>query len=183
MWFLLFEQNMNGPPHRRWMYNRLLRDRSGYTQEFLDGVNEFDQFARTQTEFLNGGKYRCPCAKCRNRVYLTPDEVKMHLMYKGFVQGYWFWISHGEIEPQEYGSGYQNSEIPEVGGSSNFNNDYSESYIDRMEDMVDDAVIANQNVREEGSSTCREPFYNMVQAAQQPLYDGFSTHSELSAAV
>ena len=88
-----------------------------------------------------------------------------------------------EIEPQEYGFGYQNSEIPEVRGSSNVNNDYSESYIDRMEDMVDDAIIANQNVREEGSSTCRESFYNMVQAAQQPLYDGCSTHSELSAAV
>jgi len=47
MWLLLFKQNMNGPPHRRWMYNRLLPDRSGYTQEFLDRVNEFDQFART----------------------------------------------------------------------------------------------------------------------------------------
>ena len=54
MWLLLFEQNMNGPPHRSWMYNRLLHDHSGYTQEFLNGVNEFDQFARTQTEFLNG---------------------------------------------------------------------------------------------------------------------------------
>ena len=88
MWLLLFEQNMNGSPHCRWMYNRLLLDRSGYTQEFLDGVNQFDQFARTQTEFLNGEKYKCPCAKCKNRVYLTPNEVKMHLMYKGFVQGY-----------------------------------------------------------------------------------------------
>ena len=47
MWLLSFEQNMNGHLHRTWMYNRLLPDRSGYTQEFLDGVNEFDQFART----------------------------------------------------------------------------------------------------------------------------------------
>jgi len=31
-----------------------------------------------------------------------------------------------------------------------------------MEDMVDDAIIANQNVREKGSSTYRESFYNMV---------------------
>ena len=49
--------------------------------------------------------------------------------------------------------------------------------------MDDDTIIANQNVREEGSSTCREPFHNMIQAAQQSLYDGCSTHSELSAAV
>ena len=59
MWLLLFEQNMNGHPHLRWMYNRLLSDRSGYMQEFLNGVNQFDEFARRQTEFLNGGKYRC----------------------------------------------------------------------------------------------------------------------------
>jgi len=56
MWLLLFEQNMNDPPHRRWMYNRLLPYRSGYMQEFLDRVNQFDQFARTQAEFLNGRK-------------------------------------------------------------------------------------------------------------------------------
>jgi len=49
--------------------------------------------------------------------------------------------------------------------------------------MVDDAMLANQNVRKEGSSTCREPFYNMVQPAQQPLYDNCSTHSELFTAV
>ena len=84
-------------------------------------------------------------------VYLTLDEVKMHLMYKSFVQGYWFWISHGEIEPQEYSSGYSNSEIPEVGGSSYINNDYNESYVDRIEYMVGDAVMTNQNVRKEES--------------------------------
>jgi len=59
-----------------------------YPQEFLDGVNQFDGFARRQTEFLNGKKHRCPCAKCRNRVYLTSDEVKIHLIYKGFMKGY-----------------------------------------------------------------------------------------------
>ena len=49
--------------------------------------------------------------------------------------------------------------------------------------MIDDATRVNQNIREEESSTCREPFYNMVQTAQQPLYDSCSTHSELSVAV
>jgi len=99
--------------------------RSGYTQEFLNGVNQFDEL-----EFLNGGKYRCPYAKHRNSMYLTPNEVKMHLMYKGFVKGYWFWISHAEVEPQQHDFGYSNSKFPEVGGSSYINNDYNESYID-----------------------------------------------------
>ena len=72
------------------MYNRLLSYRIGYTQKFLNEVNQFDEFERRQTEFLNGEKYRCFCAKCRNMVYLTLDEIKMHLMYKNFVKGYWF---------------------------------------------------------------------------------------------
>ena len=50
-------------------------------------------------------------------------------------------------------------------------------------DMVGDAIMANQNLREDESSICPEPFYNMVHAAQQPLYDGCSTHSELSTVV
>ena len=62
------------------MYSRLLPDRSGYTQEFLNGLNQFDEFARRQAEFLNGRKYKCPYTKCRNRVYLTLDEVKMHIL-------------------------------------------------------------------------------------------------------
>jgi len=52
-----------------------------------------------------------------------------------------------------------------------------------MEYTAGDAIMENQNIREEESSTCQEPFYNIVQAAQQPLYDDCSTHSELSAAV
>ena len=132
---------------------------------------------------MNEGKYRYSCAKCRNRVYLTPDEVKMHLMYKGFVQGYWFWISHGEIEHQQYDSKHSNSKTPEVGGSNHINNESYESYVNQMADMVDDAIMESQNVKEEESSTYREPFYNMVQVLQQPLYDGCSTHSELSTAV
>ena len=162
MWLLLFEQNMNGPLYCSCMYNRFLLDVSGYIQEFLNGVNQFDEFARRQTNFRNGRKYRCPCAKCIKRVYLTPDEIKKHLMYKGFMKGYWFWISHGEVEPQQYDFGYSNSELPKVRGPSHINHDYSQSYVDPMEYMVGDVIIANKNVREKESSTCREPFYNMV---------------------
>ena len=56
MWLLLFEQNMNGSPHRWWMHNRLLPDRNGYTQESLSEVNQFDEFVCRQIEFQNGGE-------------------------------------------------------------------------------------------------------------------------------
>jgi len=82
------------------MYYRLLLDRNCFTQEFITGVNQFDAFTCKQLEFQSGRKYGCPCAKCKNRVYLTPDEVNMQLMYKGFVKKFWYWISLGEVEPE-----------------------------------------------------------------------------------
>jgi len=45
---------MSGPPHRSWIYNRLLLDRNGYTEEFLNGINQFDAFARRQADFQSG---------------------------------------------------------------------------------------------------------------------------------
>ena len=148
------------------MYNRLFPDHNCSIQEFLNGVNQFDEFARRKPQFQSGGKYRCPRTKCKNKVYLTPDEVKMHLMQKGFVKGHWCLISHGEVEPQQYDFGYSTSELPKAGGSSYINHDDNESYIDHMEYMISDAVLANQNVRNEEPSTCQESFYNMVQVAQ-----------------
>ena len=57
------------------MYERLLSGRTSYRQEFLEGVEMFDQFVRCQTEFINNGHYRCPCAKCGNRADREPDDV------------------------------------------------------------------------------------------------------------
>ena len=49
--------------------------------------------------------YRCPCTKGKNAKYLNPDDVKLHLYKKGFVQGYWTWTSHGEVHNAQYGEG------------------------------------------------------------------------------
>ena len=59
--------------------------------------------------------------------------------------------SHGDVEPEQYDFGYSNSEISEVRGSTHINNDYNEAYVDRIEYMVDDGIMAYQNVRDEVS--------------------------------
>ena len=41
------------------------------------------------------------------------------------------------------------------------------------------AILAKQNIRNEEASICLEPLYNMVQATQQSLYDGYTTHNEV----
>jgi len=57
----------------------------------------------------------------------------------------------------------------EVGRSSIINHDYNKPYINRMEYMVSDAMLANQNVRDKEPTTWQEPFYNMVQVTQITL--------------
>ena len=93
-------QNMDIRHHRSWMYNRLLPGRTGYTEIFLKGLEEFISFACQQPYFLSHGKIRCPCSKCKNQKYLSPDEVKVNLLKKGFVPNYWYWTSHGESDPR-----------------------------------------------------------------------------------
>ena len=84
------------------MYKRFLPGRKGYRQKFLDGVELFDQFARSQVELINNRHYRRSCAKCQNRAYREPDDVILHLYHNNFVKGYWYWTSHGEVEPTSY---------------------------------------------------------------------------------
>ena len=89
----------------------------------------------------------------------------MHLMYKDFVKEYWYWISHGEVEPQQYDLGYSTREM---GGSSHTNYAHNECYVDHMDSMIGDAMLANENVMVQEGSSSQEPFYNMVQAVNSP---------------
>ena len=75
-------------------------------------------------------------------------------MCKGFMKGYLYWIKYGEVEPKQYDFGYSTSEMAETDGSSHTNHDYNERYKDSIEYMVGDAILANQNVKDEEPSTC-----------------------------
>ena len=39
--------------HCSWMYNRLMSSRKGYTNEFLNGIEEFFSFACQQAHLAN----------------------------------------------------------------------------------------------------------------------------------
>jgi len=53
-----------------------------------------------------------------------------------------------------------------AGGSTHTNYAHNECYIDHIEYIADDVILANQNVRVQEGSSSQESFYNMVQAAQ-----------------
>ena len=58
---------------RTWMYNRLT---DGYlSNDFVQEVEDFINYACNQPEIFDGNKLRCPCGKCENRRFCTCDQV------------------------------------------------------------------------------------------------------------
>ncbi len=64
---------------RSWMYsNRYLPGRSGYTEEWESGVNEFISFAVFHPETMSGLCIRCPCRKCKNLRFKDADDLRVN---------------------------------------------------------------------------------------------------------
>jgi len=93
--------------------------------------------------------------------------VRLHLYQNGFVKGYWYWTSHGEVEPTSYNNV----------GSSNAQNLYDnmvlspidvdnpEPFVDNVEAMVNDVMITNEVSDNEQPNAEVQAVYNMLQAA------------------
>ena len=98
---------MSIPQNRTWMYDRLTRHRhvkpefEKKLQEFLDYASGWDEYKN------NNNKMRCPCARCYClRGWLSKETVQVHLLDNGFMEGYYVWRCHGEMEEfaRSYGS-------------------------------------------------------------------------------
>ena len=166
---------------RSWMYNRLMPGRKGYTNEFLNGVEEFVAFACQQAH-LAKGKIRCPCSKCRNMNYIMPEDVRVHLYRKGFVADYWYWTCHGETNPT------LRRVFSNQASSSSMTESINNEHLDRVQAMVYEAVgpefgIYNNEEVEELPNPDAKDFYDLLNAAQKPLWSGCVNHTELSVAV
>jgi len=73
---------INYSSHRMWIYCQIDKHASELWGEFISGVKVFDIFMHCQQEYLVNNEYRCPCTKCKNANYLTPNVVKLHLYKK-----------------------------------------------------------------------------------------------------
>ncbi|KAK6784233.1 hypothetical protein RDI58_017687 [Solanum bulbocastanum] len=169
---------------RMWMYKRLVPSRTTVTSEFIEGVRRFIEFALMQPDFVSNGSIRCPCSKCKNSSgFLEPHDIRSHLYKHGFMPNYHQWESHGESfvpisRPQlgintgdEIGANktpinpYRTMVLDAAGPSFNLDSDVFDMDIDEEEPP-------NQNAKE---------FFEMLKAAEEPLFDGCRTHSPLSA--
>jgi hypothetical protein len=80
---------------RSWMY----RDspQGLRMMDYCNGVQVFINFATSILRNFSGGGIRCLCRKCKNKKYMHPDVVAMHLLHNKFIEDYLYWYAHGEL--------------------------------------------------------------------------------------
>ncbi|CAL2278288.1 unnamed protein product [Prunus armeniaca] len=74
---------------RRWIQNP---NRCAY--EYLDGIEDFIEFARRHNP--GATRIRCPCRRCNNTLWETIENVGFHLVRNGMIETYSIWNLHGE---------------------------------------------------------------------------------------
>lgn len=166
--------------HRTWMYNRNYPNRRGLREDFVEGVDDFIRHAMSLPPYQSEGVIRCPCVRCDCMKFKKSEEVKLHLYRKGFIENYFVWTNHGEIDGSR--GIFHNMVVGESSRSvENTNLD------SRIQDMVADAFgmhfggEPNENVEQTPNDDAKH-FYEQLEEASRPLREG-SPHSELSVAV
>ena len=76
--------------HRVWMYNRLNDDRCGLTNNFLEGLDHFMNFAIEYAPVESVKKLRYPCERCQNRNIVEYATVRVHLLKREFMPNYYY---------------------------------------------------------------------------------------------
>ncbi|XP_019184592.1 PREDICTED: uncharacterized protein LOC109179541 [Ipomoea nil] len=125
----------------------------------------------------------CPCCDCQNfKRYRSSDEVKSHLIRRGFKEGYTRWIWHGEslipstsviketyIDSETHAHGKtkancQTLEDNEKNNASHVSNDENDEDNDRIDEMMRDV--------QEDFSEMPPEFKSLFDNAEKPLFPG-----------
>jgi len=171
---------MDVSAHREWLYSRVLPDGVGLKNTFYEGVEIFILHACQLDQFKNEGTIRCPCLICDCLNNEIPDEVRDHLYKKGFRTNYFYWTSHGEEIPALVPL---TQPPPSVFGQNGCRENLT-SY----EQMVMDVAGLSFSPKDEQSmeetpNQETQAFYDLLAASQSSLFEGCSSHSELSASL
>ena len=89
------------------------------------------------------------------------------------MHAYWYWTSHGEVEPNVGVNMHHSSSSMDVE-----HDDYNG--VDRLQNMVDDIMKVRQENEYEPPNPSTQRLYDKLKVAQRPLWPGCNTHTELS---
>ncbi|XP_019168110.1 PREDICTED: uncharacterized protein LOC109163850 [Ipomoea nil] len=170
---------------RSWMFGKRT------TFPYMQGVQEFIQCAEENMSKKGEDFIVCPCCDCQNfKRYRSSDEVKSHLIRRGFKEGYTRWIWHGEslipstsviketyIDSETHAHGKtkancQTLEDNEENNASHVSNDENDEDNDRIDEMMRDV--------QEDFSEMPPEFKNLFDNAEKPLFPGSTKFTKLS---
>ncbi|XP_074265708.1 uncharacterized protein LOC141588153 [Silene latifolia] len=168
---------------RSWMYGQ--RD-----FDFLRRLDE--EFIRCAVEYqrVHGdNRFICPCSICQNRKRVNSvNELREHLIIKGFTLDYNVWIWHGENERDIRSYSNINTNIT-VDNTDEIRNDVEDCNADEISDdginkgdkMDGENIDLMMDDLEKDLVDCPIMFQTMVSDSKKPLYPACSKFTHLSA--
>ncbi|KAI5350393.1 hypothetical protein L3X38_003284 [Prunus dulcis] len=161
---------------RRWIQNP-----NRCADEYLDGIEDFIEFARRHNP--GATRIRCPCRRCNNTLFESIETVGFHLVRNGMIETYSIWNLHGEQVDHA-----SSSNAPRV--------DNVEPIVDpndQVMGIIQDAFpFASTNINQEGEDDVPTPidsaefeqYEKLLKNANQELYPGrefFRSHCHCGA--
>ncbi|KAI5334996.1 hypothetical protein L3X38_025129 [Prunus dulcis] len=150
------------------------------SDEYLDGIEDFIEFARRQNP--GATRIRCPCRKCNNTLWETIENVGFHLVRNGMIETYSIWNLHGE--QLDHASSSNATRMDSVEPIV----DHNDQVMDIIEDVFPFASTNISNEREDDvptpiDSAEFEQYEKLLKNANQELYPGCESFFVLTAIV
>jgi len=79
---------------RSWMYRDSLEGLR--KMNYYNEVQSYINYTLSNPRNISGNGVRCPCKRYKNKKFLNPGVVTLHLIQKGFIERYMCWFAHGE---------------------------------------------------------------------------------------
>ncbi|KAK9064523.1 hypothetical protein SSX86_015905 [Deinandra increscens subsp. villosa] len=165
--------------NRQWMYKKTNSD--GFANmEYCANVKLFLDFAYSNETIVDKRvtqkrkivyDIKCPCFKCQNVFYRSREIVHKHLLKNGFMDNYTTWNAHGETSVHEVA---QSSITMEAHDDDD--DGYRRMVLDSMNpsdyNPTQQTNPESSNFEGHVPNTEAKGFYDMLQAADEPLWEG-----------
>ena len=79
---------------RSWIYRDTIQGLR--RMDYCNEVHNFINYTLSNSRNISGGGIKCPCRRCKNKKFLDPNVVTIHLLQKRFMEKYLYWYTHGE---------------------------------------------------------------------------------------
>ncbi|WZZ77300.1 hypothetical protein YC2023_097872 [Brassica napus] len=157
------------------------------TNAFLSGLETFMHQAGCTPITQESGKMFCPYRKCKNSKFARSETVWKHLVNIRFTPQYYIWYQHGEgyggneasSSNNNFEDAHHNEESNHLHNEYNYHQEEQMVDHDRVQDMISDTFLETTTTIADGTGNVEEPnldakrFYEMLDAANQPIYTGY----------